>query len=287
MSDRINFPTGFGMKDLVACGSTGMILLDKSTDTVIKSPHDDESTDALAIEQHIYERFVQRGGHKAILCYHGPFESGIRLEYAPRGNIRSYLEDHPADGKRRTLWAVQLAEALDFIHKCGVIHGDVNGFNVLLDRNLDVKLADFAGSSLDGSPLLVGVTASHEYPGPLLSVEADIFALDSTLYELLNESRPYAGLTDTVIFDHYSKGKFPDTNSLGSVGSIIRKCWRGEFKECSQAVSDLKAERQRLHISTSHNGSPTKHTSIYAIILVAAATVVAASVLMKLKSRSR
>lgn len=38
MSDDINFPTGFGMKDLVACGNNGMILLDKSTDTVIKSP---------------------------------------------------------------------------------------------------------------------------------------------------------------------------------------------------------------------------------------------------------
>jgi serine/threonine protein kinase len=56
-----------------------------------------------------------------------------------------------------------LAEALDFIHRCGVIHGDINGFNVLLNRHLDVKLADFAGSSLDGSALLICVTASHEY----------------------------------------------------------------------------------------------------------------------------
>lgn len=105
-----------------------------------------------------------------------------------------------------------------------------------------MKLADFAGSSLDGSPLLVGVTASHEYPGPLLSVEADIFALGSTLYELLNESRPYAGLIDKVILDHYSRGKFPDTDSLGSVGGVIRKCWKGEYRNCSQVVSDLKGE---------------------------------------------
>jgi hypothetical protein len=26
MSDQINFPTGFGMKDLVACGNTAMVL---------------------------------------------------------------------------------------------------------------------------------------------------------------------------------------------------------------------------------------------------------------------
>ena len=243
MSDDISFPSGFGMKDLVAYGNTGMVLFDRSTDTVIKTPHDEDSAEALPKEQQIYERFVQCRGHKGILCYHGTFESVIRLEYATHGNIRSYLDDHSADEARKMRWAVQLAEALEFIHRCGVIHGDVNGFNVLLDRRLDVKLADSAGSSLDGSPLLIGVTASHEYPGPLLSVEADLFTLGSTLYELMNESRPCAGLTDEVILEHCSKGEFPKTESLGSVGSIITKCWRGEFGECKQVVCDLKGER--------------------------------------------
>lgn len=93
---------------------------------------------------------------------------------------------------------------------------------MLLDRRLDAKLADFAGSSLDGSPLLIGVTASHEYPGPLLSTEADIFALGSTLYELMNESRPYAGLSDRAIMERYKRGEFAETESLGSVGHIIK-----------------------------------------------------------------
>jgi serine/threonine protein kinase len=152
---------------LVAYGNTGLVLLDRSTDTVIKASPDGGYLEAMARERQIYERFVQRDGHKGILCYHGTFESGIRLEYAPHGNIRAYLENHPVDEKRTLRWAVQVAEALDFVHRCGVIHGDVNGFNVLLDRHLNAKLADFAGSSLDGSPLLIGVTASHEYPGPL------------------------------------------------------------------------------------------------------------------------
>ncbi|KAK4039928.1 kinase-like protein [Parachaetomium inaequale] len=252
MSDRINFPSGFGMKDLVAYGNTGMVLLDKDTDMVIKSPHDEKSAVALTKEQQIYERFVQRCGHKSILCYHGTFESGIRLEYASHGNIRSYLDDHPADEARRM-------------------------------RRLDVKLADFAGSSLDGSPLLIGVTPSHEYPGPLLSIEADLFALGYTLYEIVNESQPYAGLSDEVILDHYSKGKFPETGSLGSVGSIITKCWRGEYKECKQVVCDLKvkAARQRLLASSSHNNIlPATYTPVYSDLFVAIVVVVAVSALI-------
>ncbi|KAK4150972.1 kinase-like domain-containing protein [Chaetomidium leptoderma] len=242
MSDEIHFPSGFSMKDLVAYGNTGLVLLDSSTDTIVKASPDGERSDAMAVEQQIYERFVQRGGHKGILIYHGTFEWGIRLEHASHGNIRSYLETHPADELRRIRWAVQVAEALDFAHQCGVIHGDINGFNVLLDRHLDAKLADFAGSSLDDSPLLIAVTASHEYPGPLLCTEADIFALGSTLYELMNESRPHAGLSDTAIAHRYKRGEFAETESLGIVGSIIKKCWQGEYKECRQVVRDLKGD---------------------------------------------
>lgn len=247
--DEIHFPTGFGMKDLVAYGNTGMVLLDSSTDTIIKTPHDEDRSESMSIEQQIYERFTEHSGHKGILIYHGQFESGIRLEYAPNGNLRSYLESLPADEKRKIRWAVQIAEALDFAHQCGVIHGDVNGFNILLDGRLDAKLADFAGSSLDGSPLLIGVTASHEYPGPLQSAEADIFALGSTLYELMKENRPYAGLSDKVIEERYKRGQFPETKSLGLVGAIIRKCWLGEYRECKQAVQDLQGEMFMILVS--------------------------------------
>ncbi|AEO58130.1 hypothetical protein MYCTH_2139278 [Thermothelomyces thermophilus ATCC 42464] len=195
------------MKDLVAYGNSGMVLLDRDTDTVIKTPHGEHTREAVTRERQIYERFVERGGHKGILCYHGTFESGIRLEYASHGNVRSYLDDHWANEKTKVRWAVQLAEALEFVHRCGVIHGDVNGFNVLLDKHLD----------------------------------ADIFALGSTIYELMTESRPYAGLTEKVIFEKYSKGEFPETESLGFAGSIIKKCWQGEYKEC-KVVDDLKVQ---------------------------------------------
>jgi serine/threonine protein kinase len=300
--DEIHFPTGFCMKDLVSYGHTGMVLLDSSTDTVIKTPHDEDRSQSMTVEQQIYERFVEHGGHKGILIYHGPFESGIRLEYAPNGNLRSYLEDHPVDEKRKIRWAVQIAEALDFAHQRGVIHGDVTGANVLLDGRLDAKLADFAGSSLDGSPLLIGVTASHEYPGPLQSAEADIFALGCTLYELMAESRPYAGLSDKVIEERYKRGQFPETKSLGDVGGIITKCWRGEYRECKQAVQDLQGEiflilvspattilettntskAARLRILTSSQPH-TEFPSTSTVMVVAAVVAVAVSALIRLR----
>lgn len=91
-------------------------------------------------------------------------------------NLRSYLDNDDADMKSKCFWALQIAEALEFIHNSGIIHGDLTRRHVLLDEHLRVKIADFAASSLDGSELLLAVTPSPRYPGPILSATGDVFA---------------------------------------------------------------------------------------------------------------
>lgn len=77
--------------------------------------------------------------------------------------------------------------------------------NILLDERLNAKLTDFGDSSLDGSPLLVSVTASHQCPGPALSIHRDIFALGSTLYEIMTGNVPYDEVAEEEIKALYSR----------------------------------------------------------------------------------
>lgn len=56
MSDDINYPTGFNLKDIVSWGNSGMVYLDESSQTVVKSPYGDENKENIAIEQRIYQR---------------------------------------------------------------------------------------------------------------------------------------------------------------------------------------------------------------------------------------
>ena len=109
----------------------------------------------------------------------------------------------------------------------------------LFGENLNAKLADFAGSSIDASPLLVAVTPSHEYPGNPLSVQGDLFAFGSMLYEIMTGHAPYDNLAEREINSRYMNGVFPETGSLQGVGYIIQKCWRSRYKECEGIISDL------------------------------------------------
>jgi hypothetical protein len=95
--DDIKYPSGFGLKDVVGWGTTGLVVLDRSLKTVIKAPLnplDPESARLILREQQVYERFAERGSHKGILAYHRTFESGIRLEYAANHHLSTFNKKH-------------------------------------------------------------------------------------------------------------------------------------------------------------------------------------------------
>ena len=142
----------------------------------------------------------------------------------------------------RSSWILQIAEALQFIHRNGVIHGDLTSSNIFLDSNLDPKIADFAGSSLDQSPLLIESPGSYCYPGSSLSVQGDIFAFGSLVYEIMTGESPYEGKDGDEVRALFLKNIFPETTQLGPLGHIIDKCWRGEYGCCDGLLMNPKCK---------------------------------------------
>jgi hypothetical protein len=103
MTDLIRYPNGFGQKDIVAWGTTGLVCLDAASQTVVKTAHDDDNLCRVEVERLIYERFQQYGGHSGLLRYHGPYDLGIRLEYAPNWRLSTFLRKHPEVGVEQRL----------------------------------------------------------------------------------------------------------------------------------------------------------------------------------------
>ncbi|QRD91184.1 kinase-like domain-containing protein [Aspergillus flavus] len=98
--------------------------------------------------------------------------------------------------------AQQGIEAVIFIHKKSVIHSDLSGRQFLVDKRCNARLSDFGGSSLQGSDAIARENAIHflrrDKDAPN-TVQSDIFAIGSTIYEILVGHRPYEGLGDKEI----------------------------------------------------------------------------------------
>ncbi|OAR02768.1 hypothetical protein LLEC1_07824 [Akanthomyces lecanii] len=159
------------------------------------------------------------------------------LQHLANGNLQSYLERHgeTVTSDQRRLWIRHAAEALAAVHSASIIHCDVTPRNFMLDRALDLYIADFAGSSVSGSPATITTSPRFQRPGwrwePAYA--DDLFALGSVLYYIETGSEPYPDTREEEVQARFKAADFPDVSAL-SCGSIIHRCWAGTWDNAQQ-----------------------------------------------------
>ena len=196
------------------------------------------------IEVQIYERL---GSHPRICKYLGSTETDITLELYT-GCLRKRLRDLRHLGGEPTLqtalkWSLQTAEGQAYIHSKGVLQADISGGNLLLDKNNDLVLCDFAGSSIDGSKSTVAHGTRFERPykdwDMPPTVAEELFALGSMIYEIWTTRQPYEDEEESMVEENFKDGRFPEVGYLRA-GNIITACWNGSYDTASQVVEDLE-----------------------------------------------
>jgi serine/threonine protein kinase len=154
-----SLPPGISSDNFIGFGTTGLAALIPNSRRVIKIPHSEPDAHArCAVEAKVYERLTgpPQNSSPTILCYYGRDDYGIILGYTKNGGLRQYMRKACTLSNTLILrWARQAAQALLFCHENHVLHGDINCSNLFLDKELTLKLGDFAGSSIDGSLAII------------------------------------------------------------------------------------------------------------------------------------
>ena len=128
--------------------------------------------------------------------------------------------------------AAQVAEALDFAHRNGVVHRDIKPSNIMLDKTgRQVKVADFgiarigsSGKTRTGTVLGTPPYMSPEQlSGRPLDGRSDVFSLGVVLFELVTGRRPFEGDTVATLMSRIANDRHPDLMTLrGGVPACLR-----------------------------------------------------------------
>ncbi|KAJ6070564.1 hypothetical protein N7467_011883 [Penicillium canescens] len=193
----------------------------------------------------------------------------VDIKFYRHGDLACYCQKNSITSELQSKWFQQILEAVVVIHSFGVIHSDLALRQFFVDDNLDLRLGDFNSSQCAGHPALGYEKASHCLPRDyeLPNTEStDIFALGSTLYELVAGKAPYGELNvaesddpesikaqiqrqheviDFEIEERYKRQQFPDVTGYQR-GDVILGCWRGQFATAADALDFYLRSRNTM-----------------------------------------
>ena len=193
---------------------SGMASIYRATDTrdqrqvALKIPHPDLEADPI-----LFDRFQRESGigekldhPKVMRVFGGEKRSRIYMvmEWCEGRLLRQILDEGPLAQDRAIRIAVEVLDALDYIHAHGVVHRDLKPENIMVDANDRIKLIDFgiAGDSAAKRLTYANFTAAIGTPNYISPEQvrgkrgdgrSDLYSMGVILYEMLSGKLPFSG----------------------------------------------------------------------------------------------
>jgi serine/threonine-protein kinase len=147
----------------------------------------------------------------------------ILMEWVGGGTVYTKLGDEELLPRQRLTCAREVASALDYLHACGIIHGDIKSMNVLLSVSGSAKLCDFGGAvqllnSIASSASAAGggnaaMTLAWGAPelfcGGSKCAATDVYAFGIFMWECYTGQVPFKRVNSSFIGDQVKAGVRP------------------------------------------------------------------------------
>ncbi|KAJ7715268.1 kinase-like domain-containing protein [Mycena metata] len=272
---------------------------------VLRSRLDDPQREAKMHKRLAHEVSVwKRLDHKHVLKLlgtvsdFGPYDSMV-CPWLEQGSVSKYMERRGdiLSMTDRLQLLCEVADGLNYLHENSIVHGDLTGYNILIDDHGRARLCDFGLSSIvvelcgtTGPTSCIGgavrwadaalysLLSSEDgvdeggeiarQPGetePVITTRSDIYSFGSVTLEILSGRIPYHYLRkDAQVVIELHKGNKPRRPAVSFVTdaqwSFIQHCWASDPLQRPDAAEVMRAVGA-LHRSHASLESPRRtHT---------------------------
>lgn len=138
----------------------------------------------------------------------------VVTEYCPAACLHTRLRGKPYAEEAALLLLEKVAEVVSYLHRQGVVHGNLKASNILFAADEIPRLVD--ASAVSGLRLAEGPTRSDQWgalapelvhtPAKEPGLPADVYGLGVILYEMLTGRLPYSGTTLAAVAEQMAAG---------------------------------------------------------------------------------
>ena len=179
-------------------------IIDKNNlNTINNSNNNSQSLSSIEGEIEILSKL----NHKNIVKYYDSSQSKNHLkiffEYCECGSIAKMLSNYKSfNEKIIRKYTKEMLEGLEYLHAHSIIHRDIKGANILVDRNGICKLSDFGGAKIikedfEKTTTMRG-TPNWMAPEVIKYNEntrfSDIWSVGCTVIEMINGEPPFSNI---------------------------------------------------------------------------------------------
>lgn len=191
----------------------------------------------------------------------------IITEFVKKGNLRDMLSDKSIKltFARRLSMLRSAAMGINYLHTLAapLIHRDLKSPNLLVDENMNVKIADFGFARLKeenatmtrcGTPCW---TAPEVIKGERYSEKADVYSFGIVMWEMLTRKQPFADRNFMGVTMDVLEGKRPGVphDCPEAFKNVMTRCWhakqekRPSMAEVITSLSQLVGDDARLDLA--------------------------------------
>jgi serine/threonine-protein kinase len=254
---------------------TGMATLFKATDmrdgrpVAIKVPHAEMEADPVLVERFRREQEIgQELDHPGVVkTFDGEERSRLYMviEWVDGRLLRAILNgERRLPIERATNFALQILDALDTMHKHGVVHRDLKPENIMVGDEDRIKLIDFGIALREDARRLTFVDMSptlgtpdyispEQVKGQRGDQRSDIYSLGVMLYEMLTGEPPFTGpnplavMNERVLHDPEPARKrrpeiSPELNEI--LNRALERDPRRRYQTASEMAWELEHQEQ-------------------------------------------
>ena len=187
----------------------------------------------------------------------------IVMEYVDGDTLRDVLRANgPISPRQAMTWMADVAAAMDFSHRNGIVHRDMKPANVMIDKSGAVKVMDFgiaramsdSTSTMTQTSAVMG-TAQYLSPeqarGIKVDPRSDIYSMGCVLFELLTGEPPFTGDSPVAVAHQHVHEDPPWPSHVRpeiprELDSVVLKAMSKNKDNRYQSAADLRADLIRV-----------------------------------------
>ncbi|KAF8058732.1 kinase-like domain-containing protein, partial [Lyophyllum atratum] len=198
--------------------------------------------------------------HPNLLPFYGVYrfkgEVAFVSPWMEHGDVNQYLRQSEHRDANRVLLLLDIARGLQYLHRKGIVHGDLKGRNILVNESGRACVADFGLSSISDINILAWASQSSvaskggtsRWQAPELlhptsvadtrnTMASDMYAWSCVAYEIFTGDIPFPHIeNDNLVKEEIRKGDRPEKPSASSpsvtkwgltedIWRLMWKCW--------------------------------------------------------------